>query len=176
MKRILLMMTLTLLAGFSAHAADEKTPEQEDQELEATKTTDPALITTLKEKYGLTDDQVKSLQDKGLSTPQMLKMSVLASESGKPLDEIMKMRLEMKMGWGRIAKELGLHPGLLGRSVASFKNGKDHTESDVTNPATTELSADSKMEKLAQRADRAGKKAEKQAAKAERGHGHGKGH
>jgi len=76
----------------------------------------------LKEKYSLTDEQIKAMQDKGLTNPQMAMAAQLSQTSGKPLDDVLKMRTEDKMGWGKIAKELGVHPGEIGKSVSSMRH------------------------------------------------------
>jgi hypothetical protein len=84
----------------------------------------------LKEKYHLTDQQLQDLRAKGLNNPQIAIVSQLSQASGKTTEEILKMRQEQHMGWGKIAKELGVHPGEIGRAVSSVRHAwhEDRTE------------------------------------------------
>jgi hypothetical protein len=75
----------------------------------------------LQKKYNLTDAQVKSLSDSKLPESEQAKIAQLAKSSGKTVDEVLKMRLEDKMGWGKIAKTLGVHPGELGKAVSDLR-------------------------------------------------------
>ncbi len=54
-------------------------------------------------------------------SPDSIRIAKLAELSGKSQDEIMKMRTEQHMGWGKIAKELGLPPGEMGKAVAESR-------------------------------------------------------
>ncbi len=80
------------------------------------------FISEVKTKYNLTDEQIKTMQDKGLTNPQLAMAAQLAQSSGKTLDEVLKMRVDDKMGWGKIAKVLGVHPGEIGKSVSSLRH------------------------------------------------------
>ncbi len=59
---------------------------------------------------------------------QMQKAKALSEASGVPVEEIIKMRLGIgedgeatqKMGWGVIAKQLGVHPSVLGKGQAKM--------------------------------------------------------
>ncbi|MCB0364918.1 MAG: hypothetical protein H6624_12390 [Bdellovibrionaceae bacterium] len=72
-------------------------------------------------KYEISEEQYKSLQDQGLKGNQIAIVAGLAKESGKSLDEVAKMRTEDKMGWGKIAKEIGVHPSTIGHSVSALR-------------------------------------------------------
>ena len=75
----------------------------------------------LQAKYNLTPEQMKSLNDSNLPESQLVKVAQLAKSSGKTIDEVLVMRNEQKMGWGKIAKTLGVHPGELGRANSELK-------------------------------------------------------
>lgn len=105
---------------------------------------------TLKNEYNLTDDQIKSMTDKGLAGNDMVRLARISTKSGKPLDDVMKMRLEGKMGWGKIAKELGVHPSEIGHAVAD---------------AHHEMKEERKAEKAERKLARDAAKAEKKASK-----------
>lgn len=99
-------------------------------------------ITQIQGKYGLTEAEVKSLQDSSISNSQMNKVARLAEASGKSVDEVLKMRTEQKMGWGKIAKELGVDPKELGQSVAEAK----HEMKEEQKQERAERKAERKME------------------------------
>ncbi|MCB0385682.1 MAG: hypothetical protein KDD43_09835, partial [Bdellovibrionales bacterium] len=67
------------------------------------------------------EEQYSNLQNQGLKGNQIAIIGGLAKESGKSVDEVAKMRLEDKMGWGKIAKEIGVHPSTIGQSVSSLR-------------------------------------------------------
>lgn len=100
---------------------DEAVIEKEETASEATKDR-PEWLSSIKTQYKLTDAQVQTLKDSGISYPQMAMTASLADKSGKSIDEVLKMRTESKMGWGKIAKELGVHPKEIGQSVASLRH------------------------------------------------------
>jgi hypothetical protein len=75
----------------------------------------------LQAKYSLTPEQMKSLNDSNLPESQLVKVAQLSKSSGKTIDEVLAMRNEQKMGWGKIAKTLGVHPGELGRANSDLK-------------------------------------------------------
>ena len=50
------------------------------------------------------------------------RVSRLAELSGKTKEEILKMRTEQKMGWGAIAKALGVPPKELGQAIRADRN------------------------------------------------------
>ncbi|MCC7402783.1 MAG: hypothetical protein IT288_00160 [Bdellovibrionales bacterium] len=111
-------------------------------------------------KFEMTDEQYKSLQDQGLKGNQIAMVAGLAKESGKTLDEIAKMRLEQNMGWGKIAKELGVHPGTIGQSVASVRHeikGEHHAMKQEQRAERKESREQRRQERRAERAERKGK-------------------
>ncbi|MBC7419790.1 MAG: hypothetical protein H7328_03595 [Bdellovibrio sp.] len=86
-------------------------------------------------RYQLTGEEIKMLQASSISHSQYDKVGRLSRASGKSIEEVLKMRTEQKMGWGKIAKTLGVDPKELGQSVAD-----SHRED--------------KMEKRAEKAER----------------------
>lgn len=76
----------------------------------------------VKTKYSLTDAQMKSLETAGLHGPQLAITAELVKQSGKTIDEVIQMRTTEKMGWGAIAKKLGLPPSTIGKSVSSLRH------------------------------------------------------
>jgi hypothetical protein len=151
---ILKSVTLALCLVFvnSAMAQTDAATPPPATPTAAAPTTQPAgPYDTVKSQYKLTDEQIKSMSDKGLKEKDMARVALLAEKSGKTLDEVMKMRLEDKKGWGKIAKELGVKPGEIGHAVSELRHEK-------------------REERKAERMD---KKAAREAAKAEK-HSHKK--
>ena len=105
----------------------------------------------IKEKYSLSDEDMKKLEDSGMNHAQQAKAAHLASKSDKSLDEVLKMRIEDKMGWGQIAKSLGVHPGELGKANEGLNR-----------------SADRRAERAERREAKMKRRAERREAKAER--------
>ncbi len=66
------------------------------------------LYTYVQTRYSLTDAQIADLKNAKLNSNQTLRVAELAKMSGKSVEDIIKMRYEQKMGWGKIAKELNL--------------------------------------------------------------------
>jgi len=123
----LLIMSLILLNPFVIIKAQDddvkkdKIPIEDASEDKA----EPTLkgdnqIRDLQTKYSLTDEQIKTLKESGFKPNEIVRIAELSQFSSKPISEIINMRNEKKMGWGKIAKELGMHPGDLGRAVSSM--------------------------------------------------------
>ena len=85
----------------------------------------------LQNKYRLTNDQMKILTDSKLPDPQLAMVAQLAESSHKTIDEILKMRQEQKMGWGKIAKELGVAEKTLGQAVSSLKKERNEERKKI---------------------------------------------
>ena len=78
----------------------------------------------VQKKYNLTDAQMESMTSKGMKGPELAKVAQLAESSKKPISEIISMRTEQKMGWGKIAKTLGVAPKELGQAVSGMRHDK----------------------------------------------------
>jgi hypothetical protein len=113
-------LAMSLVSPMVARAEDDGLAKEEAS-AESTKDR-PEWKNVLKTQYKLTDEQIKSMQDKGLSYPNMAMAAALAEKSGKTLDAVLKMRVDDKMGWGKIAKELGVPPKEIGQSVANARH------------------------------------------------------
>jgi hypothetical protein len=117
---LLSLLTLVLSLNVPAFAEDDAI---EKEEIAAQESADKqGWVDATKEKYNLTDEQIKTMTDKGLTRPQLAIAAQLSKSSNKPLDEILKMRTEDKMGWGKIAKELGVSPSEIGHSVSDLRH------------------------------------------------------
>jgi hypothetical protein len=114
------LLTLTLVCAAQGAFADATSGT-------TTTVTPPAQTSSsswgslMQKKYNLTDAQVKALADSKLPESEQVKVAQLAKSSGKTIDEVLKMRVDEKMGWGKIAKTLGVHPGELGRAVSDLR-------------------------------------------------------
>lgn len=106
--------------------AQEQTQEQDvlqQEEAAAKEIKDrPEWTAQIKKQYSLSDEQIKTMKDQGLTHPQMAMAAGIAQKSGKPLDEVLKLRADGTKGWGQIAKELGVQPGEIGKSVAEIRH------------------------------------------------------
>ncbi len=150
-----------------ASAAD--TGEIETAEVESTKAPvdAPKWASEVQTKYSLTDAQMKSFADAGISGPQLAISAELAKASGKTTDEIIKMRTTDKMGWGKIAKTLGVAPSSIGQSVSSLHHDlKDkHAEKHEN---MREKKKEKHEERKARREERRKAQREEKASKAAR--------
>lgn len=122
-----LKTTMATVFFLSAHASlvraeTDADIDQEVAQIEAIQNKDDVWNQQLKEKYSLTDEQIKTLRESGISYPQLAMVSQLSKTSQKPLEEVLKMRTEQKMGWGKIAKELGVPPKEIGQSVRDLRH------------------------------------------------------
>jgi hypothetical protein len=143
--------------------AEEDPVAQEETEAAAIKDR-PEWTTALKETYSLTDEQINSLKAKGLNYPQMFIVASMAQKSGKTLDEVVAMRKDSKMGWGKIAKELGLHPSEIGHGVRDMR----HKIRDERHADRAEVRAGKQAVKEERREQKMNRKAEKAAEKADK--------
>jgi hypothetical protein len=79
-------------------------------------------LTGLQKEYKLTDAQVSELKNSGLPNSQLAMVAGLYSKlpqgSTVTMSDILKMRGD-HMGWGEIAKKLGLPPKDIGQAVAA---------------------------------------------------------
>lgn len=122
----------------------------------------------VKTKYALTDAQMTQLDTAGIKGPHLAFTAELAKASGKSLEEITQMRTTEKMGWGAIAKKLGLPPGSLGQSVSSLR----HELKDNRGQAKKDEKMAAREERKQMKAERKEeRKKEREARKEARGEG-----
>ena len=166
-----LALVTAMLVTSHGLAQTEGEPEEISKEEQAAQpiADKPDWVPALKEKYNLTDEQIKTMQDKGLNKPHMAFTAQLAKSSGKSIDEVIKMRQDQKMGWGKIAKELGVSPGELGGAVAGMRKDINEKRFEAKHTEKMEARAERKAErKDARRADREAKREARQSARKER--------
>ena len=75
----------------------------------------------VREKYHLTDDEIKTLQEADIHGPEMAIAAEMYFSSGKPLGLIIEMRQGKRMKWIEVAKQLHVSPSLIGHSVTNFQ-------------------------------------------------------
>ncbi len=137
--------SLVVLTGFSG-SLDFKTG---DAALEAelngirlkasTKEGLEVVIKDIQVRFGVPKEEVKvvieresdvgSGTEKGegsLNAGDVYLMALLAKEANVPFSRVVELRKSKGRGWGRICKELGLHPSILGKakSKKAHKKGK----------------------------------------------------
>lgn len=116
----------TLRMAYSAETGEIEAAEVETAKVPVAA---PKWSSEVQTKYSLTDAQMKSMTDAGIKGPQLAITAELAKASGKTTDEIIKMRTTDKMGWGKIAKTLGVPPSTIGQSVSALhRDLKDKRE------------------------------------------------
>lgn len=167
MKKLLAVFLMSVLCLTSTAWAETEDIEKDD-EPQATEQKSAEWENTIKTKYNLTDQQISDMKAKGYNSRQMVKAAQLAKSANKPLEDIVKMRTEQKMGWGKIAKELGVHPKEIGHAVRDLRHEMkaDHkAEKEAQKEARKEEKEQKREEK---RAAREQKRAEKRESKEER--------
>ncbi|MES3038803.1 MAG: hypothetical protein V4736_12920 [Bdellovibrionota bacterium] len=118
---LILLASLAAQVGLSqAVVAQEAAPAV----TEPSTTVNVGWKNELKTEYKLTDEQIAAFEAKGVTGQAAIRVASLAKGSGKTTDEVMAMRIDQKMGWGKIAKTLGVHPSTMGRAVSSFKKSE----------------------------------------------------
>lgn len=126
-KSLCFVVALTLFGP--AHADEITTPTTTNPEATAALEKEPlSWNQLLQKKYNFTDEQMKVLTDSKLPESQLAMVSQLVTTSTDKtmtIDQVLKMRLEQKMGWGKIAKELGVPEGSLGAAVSSLKKERN---------------------------------------------------
>jgi hypothetical protein len=159
---IAILLFVSLQTNF-ANAETTNDIDQEVSQIEQMKTKDEIWTQQLKEKYALTDEQIKTLHDTGISYPHLAMVAQLSKSSQKPIEDILKMRTEQKMGWGKIAKELGIAPKELGQSVRDLK----HAVRDERKVARDDRKEKAEARREERKEDRKEERKERQAAKKE---------
>jgi hypothetical protein len=157
LKTLSLFGAVALIAmPFLARAEGDEIEQQEPKLEAAAKTA--GYEAKLKERYKLTDEQLKKLHDDGMKDSQITIAAQLAKASGKSIEDIEKMRLEQKMGWGKIAKELGVPPREIGQSIASMHRNEHSVKEDKRENRDHESkNRERKEERAEHRSGKAGK-------------------
>ncbi len=150
---VAMLMTLTFsVAAFAEEAPVAAEPAEIALVDTPTEAKDnPKWVESLKTKYSLTQADIDAMSEKKIAYPQMAMVSELALKSGKTRDEVIAMRVDQKMGWGKIAKTLGVAPGTIGQAVSSLHN-------DVRGEKL-----EKREEKMAKREEKVAKREEKAA-------------
>lgn len=144
--------------------ADETTAIEEQEATEAkTPLPQEKWSQEVKTKYALTDAQMKSLETAGFTGPQLAITAELAKQSGQTIDAIIQMRTTEKMGWGAIAKKLGLPPSSIGKSVSSLR----HEVKEKNKELRDEKRAEKQEERKAAREERKKQREERRAERRE---------
>lgn len=166
MKNLFLITLLALSTLLAAPAWSDDSADLE-QDTAVTDVEKPNWHSAIQTKYSYTDEQMKAYSDSGINYAQLAKASEMAKLSGKTTDEVLKMRQEQKMGWGKIAKELGVKPGELGKSVAALRHEvqEKRQEARTEKKEAREEKREAKMEKRAEHAKRRAERLEKKSKK-----------
>lgn len=162
--------SLIAFSLFSSPAlAEEETSVDKDAEtIEKAGGKDEVWAEQLKTRYNLTEEQIKTLRSTGLSNPQLAMAAQMAKSSNKSIEDVLKMRTEQKMGWGKIAKELNVHPSEIGKSVKEMHHAiRDERK---------EMREQRKDERKAAREERKEKMAQKREERKEKHNHNHKGH
>ena len=160
-----LVLALSVMAHSGPSFAEEASPDNDKlTETQAPQQQD-SFLQSLQKKYSLTDAQMKKLEASKLPDAELVKVAELAKDSGKTIDEILKMRLEEKMGWGKIAKELNVKPGVLGQAVASMHSHRDHDRDNLH-----DKDKDDRRERREERQERKERRESREDAKNHEGH------
>ena len=72
-------------------------------------------------------DLVQEMRARGMGWGEIIMVLHLAVQSGHTVDEILAMR-DGGLGYGEIARQLGIHPGDLGKAVAAVMSEGRSTE------------------------------------------------
>jgi hypothetical protein len=115
---------------------------------------DAAHVEKLQTEYKLTDAQAASLKNSGLPDSQLAVAARLFTDLPKgsttTIDDILKMRQEQHMGWGEIAKKLGVPPKEIGQAIAAeHRQNEKHNDREMKDDrrADREDRADSHKDK-----------------------------
>lgn len=79
--------------------------------------------TELKESYFVTDRELVFLSRKGYTLAEIQYFALLARKSGKPINEVAALH-SRGIGWGVLAKRLGVHPSDLNKLIVKHKKAE----------------------------------------------------
>jgi hypothetical protein len=173
MKRKILGLMVVLSLGSlpnSLIAKAEEAGEIEKQEAIESRTSTSAetWASEVQKKYSLTDDQMKAMKTAGLKGPGLAITAELAKTSGKTIDQIVAMRTTEKMGWGKIAKTLGVPPSTIGHSISSLHHDLHEKRESRSEKRKEERREDAKEEREEWKRKHADEKEERLEKKEER--------
>ena len=170
MTKILMLMAVGVMAAGNVNADEAKAPAPTTVQESSKPVTWEQLV---QKKYSLTDAQMKTLGDAKLSENEAVRVAHFAKLSGKSIEEILKMKGEMKgNGWGNLAKELGINPKEIGQAVAELR----HERNDLRKKENDEKRRVQREKNEKEREERREKRArERQERKNEHNHGDNKG-
>ena len=144
--------------------ADEVDPLTQEETAASETENRPEWKSSVQTKYNLTDEQMKQMTDAGVKGPGLAITAGLAQASGKTVQEIALMRTEQKMGWGKIAKDLGVHPSEIGKSVSSLNRNIREGRAEARDEKLAKKQA-KREERLAKKEEKKAEKMEKREAK-----------
>lgn len=85
------------------------------------------IVQKIESEFKVTDEQISSLRSQKLGYGEITIVFALANASGKTTDQIIAMRNgPPKMGWGEIAKKLGVKLGSIISNVERVKKEERH--------------------------------------------------
>jgi len=130
--------SLVVLTGFSG-SLDFKTG---DAALEAelngirlkasTKEGLELVVKDIQVRFGVPKEEVKVViereSEQSLNAGDVYLMAFLAKEANVPFSRVVELRKSNGRGWGRICKELGLHPSILGKAKSKKTKKKDKSK------------------------------------------------
>ncbi len=129
--------------------------EEENQE-EVAEEADNNKASKIGDEFEISADSVDFLKDSyKIGYGGIHHALVLAEKSGKTVDEILAMKTEDKMGWGKITKELGLKPG------KDYRLDEDEIEAKLSKARGPEKKAEKMQAKMERAEARAEKKKNK---------------
>ena len=77
----------------------------------------------LKERYSVTERELAFLGKKGYTLAEIQYLALLARKSGKNINDVAAMH-SRGIGWGVLAKRLGVHPGDLNKLIVKQKKAE----------------------------------------------------
>ena len=131
-KKCATLFLAVLLLGVNAHSEDSTTiptnttpSESATPPQEPSETKDLTWNQMIQKKYNLTDAQMQTLDNAKLNEAHSVRVAHLAQLSNKSIEEVLKLRTDSKMGWGQIAKELGVAESEIGKAVSSLRKERN---------------------------------------------------
>jgi hypothetical protein len=172
---LLLATLITQSMALPVRAAEDEITKEETASAPVAK--NPEWQSAVQTRYDLKPEQMQKMRDAGLTNPQMAIVAELSKQSGRSIDDIIKMRQEQKMGWGQIAHELNLPPGSIGHAVSDLRKGLRDERAEKKaekKEERREKRKDRREERKDQREERRSKREERKAERSEHQEAHGK--
>ena len=121
LKKIFCFIFCLSLSVFAEDTGDNLNNLEQSEAEKISKEERSKWRSSIQEKYGLSQKKISKLRESGISYPGIIFLGEFSLKSSYSFDQVLKLRIHDKMGWGKIAKTLGVKHSGVGSAYRQFK-------------------------------------------------------